>query len=1117
MSLRKVILIILLLLGQRFDSFSTHLMGGEITWACLGNGNYQFQMKVYRDCITPVYINNNGPIALSVHNHPSVTSIPMNLVDSTDISPQCNGAGPSYNCSNITAGNTAVKEYILRSNPVNLPGVPPAQGWVFSWSNCCRNAAIVNLSLSFNAGGPSNGFTLRAIMYPYYGQNNQPCFDSSPVFQERPAIIICAGNAFVYNHNAYDPDKDSLVYSFAESLDYLPPGSAFTATNPPPIPYIPGFSATSPFPGPGTGSPNNVAATLDPNSGELSFNCFLQGAFVNVIKVQSYRCGQLIAEIFREIQVVVIVCGNNAPPVVSPPFQNPLTGLFTDYTDTVMAGDLVQFNIGAVDNDLLPTFTPQSVVLNAAGGQFGANFTDPNSGCDNVPCATLNPPPPASNLINNSTGFTWQTSCEHTFFNNECYTTNNVHTFTFNFKDDYCPAPSYKTVTVTIVVQPIPVVPPPDFRCLAVQSNGDIRLNWLIPPDPDGTFNSYHIYSSGSLNGPYTIVDSIFNYNQTTYLHTGAGGNNASKFYYIRTRSGCFGKVLTEASDTLQSIFVDIGQINGINYTVDWNALSVPNPSSAGPDYEVFKQINGAYQSYLQTGSLSINESVNSCISNQGYRIELPDASGCRSVSNEVSETINLNEPVPSPQLDSVSIDPVSGFANAGWQSGGIDTSRYRVIIFQLVNGSWIPLDTLDFGDNGYFLNLLSHASDSVETYAIALIDTCGNTGLISPAHTTMSIALSGSSCSNSANIIWSDYNGFNVGSYEIFASENGGPFLRIASAPPSSNGYLFEDLNSGSNYCFRVTAVSQNGLFTSSSKDSCFSATTVDEPEFIYLNYASVENDYTSNLRAYYDADSDAMEYILTRRDISTNNLDSLGPFRLSTALNFIEHTDQGIRTNVTPYQYQLFLKDSCGNFVGMTNFGTTIHLRGESVPGFYNKLFWTAYGDWSGGVTKYRIYKCPDQECSEMIFETETDSATFRYLEDVIDTLPRNGVICYRIEAVEGPGNIYFFSERSLSNVVCLEHRPVIFIPNAFAPLGGVSGEFRPRGVFAPFASSYLFRVYNRWGEIIFETSDTEKGWDGTYMGVKVASGAYVYQIIIDTFTGDRIDKAGSVTVYY
>jgi hypothetical protein len=76
---KKLHIILLIFLSFAFKANATHLMGGEITWVCLGNGNYQFQMKVYRDCLTAVYITNAGPISLSVHNHPSVTTIPMNI------------------------------------------------------------------------------------------------------------------------------------------------------------------------------------------------------------------------------------------------------------------------------------------------------------------------------------------------------------------------------------------------------------------------------------------------------------------------------------------------------------------------------------------------------------------------------------------------------------------------------------------------------------------------------------------------------------------------------------------------------------------------------------------------------------------------------------------------------------------------------------------------------------------------------------------------------------------------------------------------------------------------------------------------------------------------------
>ena len=116
----------------------------------------------------------------------------------TDISPACdptNSGNPQMDCINPQQGS--VEEWIYQSQPVNLPGIPPATGWHFWWGSCCRNAAIVNI-----INPDSYGFTLRAIMYPYTippsatPENTSPCFDSSPQFNEQPKTIICTGYPF---------------------------------------------------------------------------------------------------------------------------------------------------------------------------------------------------------------------------------------------------------------------------------------------------------------------------------------------------------------------------------------------------------------------------------------------------------------------------------------------------------------------------------------------------------------------------------------------------------------------------------------------------------------------------------------------------------------------------------------------------------------------------------------------------------------------------------------------------------------------------------------------------------------------------------------------------------
>jgi gliding motility-associated-like protein len=57
------------------------------------------------------------------------------------------------------------------------------------------------------------------------------------------------------------------------------------------------------------------------------------------------------------------------------------------------------------------------------------------------------------------------------------------------------------------------------------------------------------------------------------------------------------------------------------------------------------------------------------------------------------------------------------------------------------------------------------------------------------------------------------------------------------------------------------------------------------------------------------------------------------------------------------------------------------------------------------------------------------------------------------------------------------------------------------------------YHMQVYNRWGQLVFETRDTKKGWDGDYQSKDQTSGTYIYVISFKDFDGKYIKKSGTV----
>lgn len=94
-----------------------------------------------------------------------------------------------------------------------------------------------------------------------------------------------------------------------------------------------------------------------------------------------------------------------------------------------------------------------------------------------------------------------------------------------------------------------------------------------------------------------------------------------------------------------------------------------------------------------------------------------------------------------------------------------------------------------------------------------------------------------------------------------------------------------------------------------------------------------------------------------------------------------------------------------------------------------------------------------------------------------------------------------------------VLVNTESVINAPNAFTPGSGINGVFKieKRG----FAKLNYFRIYNRWGTLVFETKDIRTGWDGTFNGKAQPTGVYVYVIDATKQDGQPYKKSGNVTL--
>jgi gliding motility-associated-like protein len=94
-----------------------------------------------------------------------------------------------------------------------------------------------------------------------------------------------------------------------------------------------------------------------------------------------------------------------------------------------------------------------------------------------------------------------------------------------------------------------------------------------------------------------------------------------------------------------------------------------------------------------------------------------------------------------------------------------------------------------------------------------------------------------------------------------------------------------------------------------------------------------------------------------------------------------------------------------------------------------------------------------------------------------------------------------------------------PNAFTPNTDGPTGGgyTYGDLT-NDVFFPYTSGvteFKLQIFNRWGELIFESLDVKQGWDGYYHGKLCQQDVYVWKAFIKFNNGKTFNRTGDVTL--
>lgn len=280
---------------------ATHVIGGTMTYECIGNNTYRVSYTMLRDCVNGVaefdapavigIFDNNGNLLTKIGTNGMVylyytkRSVPL---DRSLIKDAC-----------LLPPNASLCiEEALYTADIVLP--VRAGGYNLIYQRCCRNKIIQNIVDPLNTGASWN---------VYLSETTLKTCNSTPVFKKWSPTLLCAGKDYIFDHSALDKDSDSLVYSL-----WTPQRFEKDISNPIPVPpnnsssditWIPNVYTLNNQLG-GTDNPFRI----DPSTGIISAVPRTLGQFLLGIKVQEYRNGQLLSTVYRDWEVSVLTCSD---------------------------------------------------------------------------------------------------------------------------------------------------------------------------------------------------------------------------------------------------------------------------------------------------------------------------------------------------------------------------------------------------------------------------------------------------------------------------------------------------------------------------------------------------------------------------------------------------------------------------------------------------------------------------------------------------------------------------------------------------------------------------------------------------------------------------------------
>jgi len=364
----------------------------------------------------------------------------------------------------------------------------------------------------------------------------------------------------------------------------------------------------------------------------------------------------------------------------------------------------------------------------------------------------------------------------------------------------------------------------------------------------------------------------------------------------------------------------------------------------------------------------------------------------------------------------------------------------------------------------------------------LASMDLCGGK-LDSEIATSM--ALKGSTADEKNSLSWNKY-GDPTGFKEYQLTRDG--VILKTFTDINTISFEDEDVQCGDNYEYILTALTNT--VTSISAPLLIKTITL-SPKAVEQAYVTVKADDLIELTAVIPGSGSKNNYdILIERSVG-----GISNFKkVNTLFSETVYEDLDVKANQNSYCYRMTYQNACGQKSVVSQPVCSVLLQNQSPL-----LGWTSEKPFIDEMDSFTLIQTGS---SGSVDEKNQNLANTYYPNLNGKSDPE---YTFQIRADSKSGNF-----QSFSNIITYKRDADIFFPDAFSPNGdGINDIFEVR---AAMFKTFNMSVLNRWGEVVFHSTDMTKGWDGTIKGMLAPVGSYICSIEIVDNLDQTVKKNGT-----